>query len=222
MATHSVHNRFSFPLWSPESATVRPLVFQVRGEAGPLVCRPDPVGCRFVLHCPVFKIRAGYELRLPCEVFVVPQALLSRFPRLPISPSVCPTVLLCCGTQLCASTSERCRGPTPYRNKTRFSFSTPGWNEEPAELGHHHHKRPRHSGPNVARNFLGQQQQAHLPPTVPEKPDVLTLWSTQISSGLMRGLKVRRSICASQTRTSLIMAPLQSQFMLPVRTVLYT
>ena len=29
---------------------------------------------------------------------------------------------------------------------------------------------PRHSSPNFARNFLGQQRQARLPPTIPQEP----------------------------------------------------
>ena len=43
---------------------------------------------------------------------------------------------LCCGTQLCASISGHCKGPTSYPKRTDFStmqsFSTPRWNEEPA------------------------------------------------------------------------------------------
>ena len=53
---------------------------------------------------------------------------------------------LCCGTQLCASLSGHCKGPTSYLKRTDFStmqsFSTPRWNEEPASLGHLHHTRP--------------------------------------------------------------------------------
>ena len=52
--------------------------------------------------------------------------------------------------------------------------------------------------------------------------DVVILQVTQVSSGILRRLKVRRSIWDSQARTLVIMAPLQGQLMLPFRTVLDT
>ena len=52
--------------------------------------------------------------------------------------------------------------------------------------------------------------------------DVLILWVTQVSSGILRGLKVRRKIWDTHARTLLIMAPLHGQLILPFSTVLYT
>ena len=63
-------------------------------------------------------------------------SLIQTFPSTAPSPSVCPTVLICYGTQLGASTFVRCRGPTSYPKRPGFftnrSFSTTKWNEEAA------------------------------------------------------------------------------------------
>ena len=62
--------------------------------------RPNPVGFRFLSYCQFHGLEQAAN-----NVF------LARLCR-PISPSVCSTVLLCCGTQ---------QGPTPYLKRTDLS-----------------------------------------------------------------------------------------------------
>ena len=65
--------------------------------------------------------------QVPSDIFLTRPCLLHQFYpvvslRRSISPSVCPTETLCCETKLCASTVERCKGPTPH--PMRIDFST--------------------------------------------------------------------------------------------------
>ena len=81
---------------------------------------------------------------------------------------------------------------------------------------------PGHSGPDFVRDFFGQYGRPIFLQLVRNVCAALFLQLTQVSSGFMRGLKVRRCIFASQARTLLIMSLLQGQLMLSFRAALYT
>ena len=87
---------------------------------------------------------------------------------------MCPTVLLVCGTEPCALLLNVTGVP---RHTPRGPVSPPRSCSPPQDGTKSRHNRditfihgPRHCSPKCARNFLGQQRQAHLPPTEPHEP----------------------------------------------------
>ena len=110
MTVHLVHNRFAvtFDLQRRQLPWHRCSEFQWV-QFSRLLCRHGSFGLFFL----VLRVFHGLE-QSPDNIFPARLCLLREchpvFP--PISPSVCPTVLLCCRTRLCASISEHCRGTT--------------------------------------------------------------------------------------------------------------
>ena len=135
MAIDPVHNRFVVAC----DLQGRPLpqlpVDPVQGEASPLVSLsawPRWVLVFFSTTC--FMDSSKLRITSSMRGFRCDMSIIQSFP----SPAhLAIGVLLCYGTQLCASTFVRCRCPTPYSKRPGFSTMRsffPEWNEMPAQL----------------------------------------------------------------------------------------